>query len=177
MNANVFELYVLSGPPPVDTDGDGLTDTYELSNGTDPQLIDTDGDGLVDGADGVVLLSALAGGVDANGDGFVDGEQSTNTDPTKFDTDGDLISDGLEVEYGSDPTDSNSWPNLADADLAPYGSPDGIVNAADLLIATRIVLGILTPRALEYAHGDMNSDGLINLPDLIQITKEVLSPN
>jgi hypothetical protein len=177
MHANVFELYVLSGPPPVDTDGDGLTDTYELSNGTDPQLIDTDGDGLVDGADGVVLLSALAGGVDANGDGFVDGEQSTNTDPTKFDTDGDLISDGLEVEYGSDPTDSNSWPNLADADLAPYGSPDGIVNAADLLIATRIVLGILTPRALEYAHGDMNSDGLINLPDLIQITKEVLSPN
>ena len=30
---------------PVDTDGDGLADSYELEIGTDPELADTDGDG------------------------------------------------------------------------------------------------------------------------------------
>ncbi|MBP2145379.1 hypothetical protein J2129_000833 [Methanofollis sp. W23] len=34
-----------------DSDHDGLTDSYELRNGTDPTNPDSDGDGWVDGAD------------------------------------------------------------------------------------------------------------------------------
>lgn len=64
--------------------------------------------------------------------------------------------------------------SFADGDLAPLGNPDGVVNVADMLIATRIVMGELAPGALEYAHGDMNVDGVINMSDLIQIYKLVL---
>ena len=35
----------------VDTDNDGLTDTFENTIGTNPNLFDTDGDGLDDGAE------------------------------------------------------------------------------------------------------------------------------
>ena len=39
-------------PNSADSDGDGLTDSYELDNGTDPTNPDTDGDGWADGKDG-----------------------------------------------------------------------------------------------------------------------------
>ena len=63
---------------------------------------------------------------------------------------------------------------IADGDLAPLGAPDGVINVADILIATRIVVGNLTPGALEYAHGDMNTDGVIDTTDLILIYRLVL---
>ena len=67
---------------------------------------------------------------------------------------------------------------LNDGDLAPLGAPDGIINAADILIATRLVLGTLTAAELQLAHGDVYPpgapDGLINLQDLILITQMVL---
>lgn len=62
---------------------------------------------------------------------------------------------------------------IADGDLAPLNSPDGIINAADILIAMRLAMGELTTGALQYAHGDMNSDGVINIVDLILINKLV----
>ena len=156
----------------IDTDGDGLSDDFETNTlGTDPNNVDTDGDGLVDGADGVVSLATLPGGVDNDGDGFVDGEQDLNTNPTLVDTDGDQLSDGLEVANNSDPLDANSWPNLADGDLAPLGSSDGVINAADYLIAQRIVLGQISANPLQLAHGDLYPvgmpDGVINASDLI----------
>jgi Mg-chelatase subunit ChlD len=66
-----------------DRDGDGLSDTDEISiYGTDPLLADTDGDGLDDGDEVHVHL----------------------TDPLDADTDGDGFSDGDEVNvYGTDP--------------------------------------------------------------------------
>ena len=42
-----------------------------------------------------------------------------------------------------------SYPIYADGDLAPLGTPDGLINTADYLVATRIVLGQLTPTDLE----------------------------
>ena len=39
-----------------DSDGDGLTDAYELSIGSDPFLMDTDGDGIPDGIDPYPLI-------------------------------------------------------------------------------------------------------------------------
>ena len=38
-------------PVPVDTDGDGLTNTQELELGLDPNNADTDGDGISDGVE------------------------------------------------------------------------------------------------------------------------------
>jgi F5/8 type C domain/Bacterial TSP3 repeat len=42
----------LTPPPPLDTDGDGLTDEDERNiHGTDPNLADSDGDGFADGTE------------------------------------------------------------------------------------------------------------------------------
>ena len=162
-----------------DTDGDGLTDTEEATLGTDPNNIDTDGDGLIDGIDGLVAIASLPGGTDSDGDGFVDGEQDFGTNPVLADTDGDGLSDGVEVANASDPLDNQSWPNFADADLAPYGNPDGNINAADYLIATRLLLGGLATLPLQLAHGDVypvgSPDGVINTSDLLLIQQMVLS--
>lgn len=63
---------------------------------------------------------------------------------------------------------------IADGDLAPWESPDGQINGADLLIATQLVLGQRTAGPLQYAHGDMNLDDVINLADLLLIQQAVL---
>ena len=101
--------------------------------------------------------------------GFVDGEldPGIGTDPADGDSDNDGLDDGIEVAGGSDPNNPLSYPNIADGDLAPTGNPDGTLNAADYLIAQRIALELITASSLELAHGDMNSDGVINVADLI----------
>ena len=80
--------------PPVDTDGDGLTDEEETSLGTDPNNADSDGDGLTDGT-----------------------EVTLGTDPTLPDTDGDGFSDSEEVEEGTSPTDANDAPSTGSSIL------------------------------------------------------------
>ena len=115
--------------------------------------------------------------LDSDGDGIGDYDEINihGTLPGNPDSDGDFIYDGDEINYGSDPLDSLSWPNFADADIAPLGSPDGLINAADYLIAQRIVLGLITTTSLELAHGDIyptgSPDGVINTSDLILILK------
>ena len=64
--------------------------------------------------------------------------------------------------------------HFADGDLAPWNNPDGLINAADMLIATQLAAGLRTPGALQYAHGDMNVDGVIDLADLLLIQQTVL---
>lgn len=139
-----------------DTDGDGLSDNDELTiYFTSPTNPDSDGDGLSDGDEVLVYLTL----------------------PNAADSDGDFVDDGVEVALGSDPLDNTSLPVIADADLAPLGAPDGLLNAADLLIAQRIVLGDLTATLLDLAHGDVypagNPDGVINISDLILIRQLV----
>lgn len=63
---------------------------------------------------------------------------------------------------------------IGDGDLAPWDNPDGLVKAADIMIATQLVLGLRTPGMLQYVHGDMNADGIINLADLLQIIQAAL---
>jgi len=46
-------------------------------------------------------------------------------------------------------------------------------NAADVLIATQLVLGQRTAGPLQIAHGDMNTDGVIDLADLLLIQQAV----
>ena len=138
-----------------DDDNDGLSDEDEATYGTDPLLQDTDGDTLNDGDE-----------VHVHG-----------TNPTLPDTDSDFIDDGDEIMNASDPLDPLSWPNFADGDIAPLGDPDGLINAADYLVAQRIALGEIAATSLELAHGDLyppgSPDGVINTSDLILLLKLV----
>jgi hypothetical protein len=71
------------------------------------------------------------------------------------------------------PGDVATVPAIANGDLAPWNNPDGLINAADLLIITQLMLGLRTPDTLQFEYGDMNTDGNIDLVDLLLI-KQVL---
>jgi hypothetical protein len=105
-----------------DTDGDGMTDIYELDNGLDPNDpadADTDLD-----SDGASNFDEFVNGTDPNDndsddDGLLDGVESntgifvgagdTGTDPLNADSDGDGLSDGDEVNtHETDPLDADS---------------------------------------------------------------------
>ncbi len=141
-----------------DDDNDGLSDTLEGTLGTNPLLTDSDGDTLSDfdevNYDGEP--NNYTPGVDLN--------------PLLVDTDSDSINDNL------DPIPLNF--NFNDADLAPLNAPDGNINAADLLIASKIALNLIPAEDIQLAHGDVyppgNPDGVINTQDLILITNMVL---
>lgn len=91
-----------------DRDGDGLTDTYEESIGTDPLNPDTDGDGLSD-SDELYVHGTDPLKTDSDGDRLTDMEEvAKKTDPTRPDTDGDGLSEGEEFAYGTDPFDPDS---------------------------------------------------------------------
>ncbi len=164
----------------IDNDCDTLIDS------NDPDCADTDNDGLPNGVEtntGIFLDPTHTGtnpGVsDTDGDGLDDGEEVNTyaTDPTQSDSDGDLLPDGLEVANGSDPKDPASWPNLADGDVAPYGTPDGQLNAGDLTVAIRLALGLESTRALELAHCDLGTpDGIIDARDITLLIRMLLSP-
>ncbi len=99
--------------------------------------------------------------LDSDGDGLSDYDEITiyGTLVNNPDSDGDLINDGDEINNGGDPLDPLSWPNFADGDIAPLGSPDGVINAADYLVAQRIVLGEIAATSLELAHADLYPAG------------------
>ena len=119
----------MDGQPDVvdaDDDHDGLLDSEELILGTDPLLADTDGDGLNDSEEGI-----------------------WDTDPLDSDTDGDMIKDGTEVLAGHDPLDDTDYPVWGDID------DSGVVDAADVLLATRAALGMMTLSSPQLARGNV----------------------
>ena len=76
------------GDASIDSDGDGLSNSYEFALGSDPHRKDTDGEGLEDG-------------VEVN---------TYGSSPTLTDTDGDSHDDKTEVDKGSDPLDPEDTP-------------------------------------------------------------------
>jgi uncharacterized protein YegL len=102
-------------PFDADTDGDGLTDLFELkSTQTNPTVADSDDDGVPDAAedhddDGLNATAEQsawtnARDADTDGDGLNDGDElDLSTDPKDRDTDDDGLSDGDEIELGTDP--------------------------------------------------------------------------
>ncbi len=133
-----------------DTDTDGLADNWEFANFgslAETGAGDFDTDGLI------------------NSDEFILG-----TTPTDPDTDSDGLTDGDEVNiYGLDPNSSDK------GDLGPRGTPDGIVNAGDLVVMTRLVTGVITPSVVESALADINNDGLLDVADLLLLQQAVLA--
>lgn len=135
-----------SGRISLDADADGLNHDEELLYGTSPINADTDGDGLSDMAEVKIYV----------------------TSPINADTDGDGVSDYDEIiVYQTNPTTSNK------GDIAPRGSPNGAVDVADLLILTRFVESLDVPAAHEKALADMNSDGVLDVRDILLLRQQL----
>lgn len=91
-----------------DVDEDGLPETTENKLGTDVQEKDTDGDGISD-TDEITLFKTNPLTMDSDGDGLTDYHESFlyKSNPTKFDTDGDGYHDGLEIKTNHSPTNKS----------------------------------------------------------------------
>ena len=110
----------------VDTDGDGIADSWETEADSDGDGVpnnlddDSDGDGILDADE---AGSSVCTPPDTDGDGIVDfldldsdndglsdeREAMLGTDPRDIDTDGDGVTDLAEVDgTGTDPTDPGS---------------------------------------------------------------------
>ena len=108
LGAAVPADYAVSGGD-LDSDGDGLSDSYEAKIGTDPFNPDTDGDGLSDGEE-INLYNTDPLNPDSDYDGLKDGEEviTYKTDPLDRDTDDGGVADGHEViEDGTNPLDGS----------------------------------------------------------------------
>jgi len=147
-----------------DTDGDGIPDASDPY----PYNVDGDGDGLCDGP--VTIAGVCVAGEDLNANGVVD---SGETDPTLPDTDGDTFNDGMEVLYGSDPLNISDTPENNHVNNGDVNGVGG-VDAADVLLATRIILNQYTPTDVEKVRADMVPDGVINAGDVVRIQQSAL---
>ena len=140
-----------------DDDNDGLSDLIEATAGSDPFRFDSDGDTLGDGDEVNIYF----------------------TDPLLADTDADGFGDVVEVGAGSDPNNSSSIPANASGDI----NNDGSVNTGDVLLATRFVLGTLTPDSNQRLRADVAPvinnvsvpDGILNAADLLIIQRRALA--
>jgi cell wall-associated NlpC family hydrolase len=120
-----FELKYGLDPHDADTDGDGITDGYELIVlGTDPDNADSDFDGLSDSTEISLGLDPNVADnpdpdagwgapddmlLDTDGDGITDwGERLAGTDAHDADSDDDGVLDGDELAAGTDPLTANS---------------------------------------------------------------------
>lgn len=82
-----------------DDDSDGLSNTQEISLGTDPNNPDTDNDGLTDGLE-INQFGTNPKNQDTDGDTISDGREANElqTSPTNKDTDGDGMNDNVDLD-------------------------------------------------------------------------------
>ena len=114
----------------LDTDGDGLPDSYEVEHRLDPlseanSREDPDQDGLTTLDEYRQCTNPKV--ADSDGDGLLDGEEVVvyKTDPLVADSDGDMYSDGKEVDAGFDPNDPAEYPSLPLSTPPPLPPPTG----------------------------------------------------
>lgn len=116
-----------------DPDTDLLTNLEEFGYETDPKDSDTDDDSSNDGDEVAFWLSVDCSGFGCddclNCDIDSDGEANNLRDD---DADGDTFLDGIEIQYGTDPADAKSQPEIP---AVPANKPHGLLAAALLLLA------------------------------------------
>jgi uncharacterized protein YegL len=130
-------------PSKIDTDGDGLTDDFEIKYGypfLKPNNKDTNGNGINDAdedndVDGLTNLQEQQYKVnpltaDSDGDGLSDKDEifTYKTDPNNSDTDGDGIPDGREVANGSNPLVKDADKVVTSSQTQTFISANGQVN-------------------------------------------------
>jgi hypothetical protein len=150
-----------------DDDNDGLPDAVETlpGIGTDPLDADSDDDGLSDAAE----VNYAAAPPDTYAPGL-------DTDPLNPDTDGDGFLDGMELAAGHDPLLAADAPVWGDADA------NGVVNAADVLLLTRAVLGLHVLEDDQQARVDIapvmagvpSPDNRLSVGDLLVVERILL---
>ncbi len=135
-----------------DSDGDGLSDGFELNtqaeSGANPLLADTDHDGLSDGKE--YQLGTIINDSDSDNDGLTDGQEVFHydsalgdwtgggwmididgqsywvfTDPLVADNDHDTLNDASEMSNGISPNAINDAPNLSMSATPYLTSPTG----------------------------------------------------
>lgn len=131
---NLYSFLDASNPSDaaLDQDGDGLSNLDEFLNNTNPDLADTDGDGMSDGFEvtyGLDPNNIADAATDQDSDGLTNlQEYQYGTNPNLADTDQDGIPDGYEVANGFDPV------NNTDANLDTDN--DGYTNLEEFLAGT-----------------------------------------
>jgi hypothetical protein len=108
-NESGYSNEVIYVVPAVDTDEDGLSDSYEAGIGTDLNDADSDSDGLTDGEE-VNIYGSDPLVADSDGDGLNDGDEvnAHNTNPNASDTDNDGLSDPQEISLGTDANNADT---------------------------------------------------------------------
>lgn len=137
--------YLVPGEQNEDPDQDDLSNLEEQAAGTDPTKADTDGDGLSDSAE-VNVHGTDPLNTDSDDDGLSDGVEVNvhGTDPMAADTDDDGLSDSVEIQHGLDPRDDTD----ADGDF----DGDGLSNAEEISLGTNM--------NLDDTDGDGLKDGV-----------------
>ena len=131
-------------PLNADTDGDGLTDGWEITHGLNPKKQDTDSDSLPDNIEAAIGTDPRKH--DTDGDGLTDNWEINHDgfDPLDSDMDGDGILDGREVAAGSSPflldTDEDGLPDNVEISWCRVET-NGLARWIDTSMATnRLVL-------------------------------------
>lgn len=140
-----------------DSDGDGLSDQYEVKIGTETYLADTDGDGI---DDGIEVGADLENPLDSDGDQRIDAldyDDDNDGLPTILENQADKFSD----------VDKDGLKNHLDSDSDNDGILDGV--EAGVLNKDANFDGIDDAFDIEHVGGsDKNGDGIsdnLKLPD------------
>ncbi len=172
--------YTLAGCS--DTDGDGISDNIEISNGSDES--DPCDPAQAAGYTGYDSLNTIWLEADCDGDGVTNGEEATNgTDPyLNTDTDGDGIPDDLEIDNGSDEADPcdpaqaagyTGYESLNPTWTAADCDGDGVTNGNELTDSTDpyapcdfLDSSISLEQSGDYLIADCDDDGIPNGQEL-----------
>ncbi len=150
-----------------DTDSDGLSDSYELAQGTTATLADTDNDGLSDAREADFSTDPTL--ADTDNDGLSDGTEAATgwltsysggvtrvwSDPLVADEDGDGLNDLQEFTYGFNPwVSTDAYSHRQPASLRQHGGRrDLSAGAAAALRGGRRRQQLRRQRRVEHDHG------------------------